>query len=1568
MKRLSIILLLIILHGLAYCQTASKDVFNELKTYSAIHITEKAYLHFDKPYYATGDTIYFKAYVTMGERLDLSKVSGILHVDLIGTDNKISQGIKLQLVNGLGWGDFALPDTLQKGNYRIRAYTQWQLNEGNYFEQTIPIGSVRNQKVTEISTARIKTINDKADIQFFTEGGNLINGVRSKIAFKAIGVNGLGIDAKGIVVDNAGKTVIEFASDHLGMGYFYLEPEAGKTYKANITFADGTQNSVDLPVANSKGIALSINNDSLPKATVKIEANPVYFKENKGKDYTLLIYSGGHATTVTVKLDSMLLHLDILKKRLHTGITRVTLFSQTNEPLAERLIFVQNFDQLNLNLNCDKQVYAAREKVNIKLHAENRADSAVVGHFSVSVIDEDKVPVDENTETTILTNFLLTSDLKGTVEQPNYYFTNVNDEKLKNLDLVMLTHGYREFEWELVMSNNYPPLAWQPEKSLQITGIAKSLFGKPLDKASVALISFKPQFLANTVSDDKGKFLFNNLVFNDSVKFVLQAVNARGKNKTEITYNEEKPLSIANTTTTQPTDNINTILPAGYLENNEKQQEELNKLGLGAGRILKEVKIRSVKEDNKYETQSLAGAGGADQVMHSKDIELIGGQLSTSLNGRLRGIIFSPDGTPFLAGNSAPMLVVIDGAEMMEAPPKKGFSVNYLMAREIETIEVLKYASAAAYGMQGGNGVLVITTKKGGGIDPKDVVSTGILPITVQGYYKAREFYSPKYESSITNNHPDLRSTIYWQPELTTDKDGNASFDYFNADGIGNYRVVIEGIDEKGNIGRQVYRYNVKAYGQTNLNTDEFTKLKAYSSTHITEKTYLHFDKPYYATGDTIYFKAYVTMGERLDLSQLSGILHVDLIGTDNKISKGIKLQLVNGLGWGDFALPDTLPKGSYRIRAYTQWQRNEGNYFEQTIPIGSVHNQKVLESSTARSKALNAKADIQFFAEGGNLIDGIRSKIAFKAIGSNGLGIGAKGVLIDNSGESVVEFASAHLGMGYFYLSPEAGKTYKANITFADGTQNSVDLPVVEAKGIALSINNDSLPKATVKIEANPVYFKENKGKDYTLLIYSCGYATSVAIKLDSTLLHLDILKRRLHTGITRITLFSKTNEPLCERLIFVQNFNQLNLNLRSDKTVYAAREKASIKLNAKTRADSAVTGHFSVSVIDENKVPVDENAETTILTNFLLTSDLKGIVEQPNYYFNSINDEKLKNLDLVMLTHGYRKFEWKQVLTDTYPPLAWQPEKNLQITGVAKSLFGKPLDKASVALICFEPKFLNNTVSDDKGKFQFNNLAFTDSVKFVLQAVNAKGKNTTQLIYNAEKPKPTVSMLLTDSDIPSIYLENNEKQQEELNKLGLGTGRVLKEVKIKAKKEPVITNPRYGMPDKVISGDKILYGGSLSVRLSSLIHFNGPMLIVWNGIEMPRDFNIDEIGTGSIESIEVYTNQYEPGYSGVLSINTAFGLQVKDMIATGILPITVQGYYKAREFYSPKYESNTPIPQPDLRSTIYWQPELTTDKDGHASFDYYNADGKSNYRVVIEGIDDKGNIGRQVYRYRVD
>ena len=244
-----------------------------------------------------------------------------------------------------------------------------------------------------------------------------------------------------------------------------------------------------------------------------------------------------------------------------------------------------------------------------------------------------------------------------------------------------------------------------------------------------------------------------------------------------------------------------------YIKNNQKQRNQLYTQGLIGGKMLREVKINARKRDDNYRTQSLAGAGHADQVLHSKEIGY--GQLADNLNGKLRGVVFV-SGVPYLernlmghpGGKAIPMLVVVDGIEDAK--------LSLTSAEEVETIEVLKYTSASIYGMKAAGGVLVVTTKIQQGKELKDITSKGILPIAARGFYKAREFYSPKYESATDNELADLRTTIYWNPELVTDKNGNAEFEFYNADAKGSYRVIIEGIDEKGNLGRQVYHYKVE--------------------------------------------------------------------------------------------------------------------------------------------------------------------------------------------------------------------------------------------------------------------------------------------------------------------------------------------------------------------------------------------------------------------------------------------------------------------------------------------------------------------------------------------------------------------------------------------------------------------------------------------------------------------------------------------------------------------------------------------------------------------------------------
>ncbi len=161
--------------------------------------------------------------------------------------------------------------------------------EKDFFDRAIPVGALKNEEVHK----KPIEINQKPDLQFFPEGGTLVNGLRSKVAFKAIDANGLGIDVKGTILDNSNKEVCPFASTHLGMGYFLLNPEEGKTYKAKLTFADGTQDTVDLPKPETSGITLTVNNDSTSKANVRIEANANYYQAHRNKVFLLVIYSGG---------------------------------------------------------------------------------------------------------------------------------------------------------------------------------------------------------------------------------------------------------------------------------------------------------------------------------------------------------------------------------------------------------------------------------------------------------------------------------------------------------------------------------------------------------------------------------------------------------------------------------------------------------------------------------------------------------------------------------------------------------------------------------------------------------------------------------------------------------------------------------------------------------------------------------------------------------------------------------------------------------------------------------------------------------------------------------------------------------------------------------------------------------------------------------------------------------------------------------------------------------------------------------------------------------------------------
>src|SRR5690606_6163544 len=362
-----------------------------------------------------------------------------------------------------------------------------------------------------VKTFLIKAASQEASLQFFPEGGELVNSLRSVTGFKAVSADGRGIAVSGRVTDQNKTTVAEFKSDYAGMGRFLLNPQSGKNYTAVVKFADGSEKEVPLPKALDEGYVLHVENSL--SDTVKIRISVTKNLLNQG-EITLIAQSGGKVHYVSKSpARSPVFTASVPKSRFPSGIVQFTLFSPDFRPVAERLIFIQNNDALKINISSDKPVSKPREKVRMRVNVSDAEGKPVHGSFSLAVINESKVPDEGINETTIFSNLLLTSDLKGFVETPQYYFINASSEKIKQLDNLMLTQGWRRFVWKDILSDNFPSIVYQSEKSIQISGRGTTPSGKPVAGGSVLLMSTGGSgLLLDTLTNEDGRFSFDNLV------------------------------------------------------------------------------------------------------------------------------------------------------------------------------------------------------------------------------------------------------------------------------------------------------------------------------------------------------------------------------------------------------------------------------------------------------------------------------------------------------------------------------------------------------------------------------------------------------------------------------------------------------------------------------------------------------------------------------------------------------------------------------------------------------------------------------------------------------------------------------------------------------------------------------------------------------------------------------------------------------------------------------------------------------------------------------------------------
>lgn len=797
----------------AFAQTDTSFIIRADNAIARQPPVEKVYLHLDKPAYNFADTIWYKAYTVIGQHHQLSALSGVLYVELISPNDTLISRQILKLSAGTAAGDIPLAATLQQGVYRIRAYTKWMRNANAgpayFYGHKIRIGGI----LAPFAAAN-KQIAPKPDVQFFPEGGNLVVGIRSRVAIKAINGNGLGEDIKGVIEDNAGNVVADFATQHLGMGVFALIPQSGKTYRAKIISAGESVYTVDLPHTKEQGYTLAINNSRRDSLVIKVAISDALLKQRQGSSFYLLAQSAGKIYySATAVLNSPVFGASISKSRFPSGILQVTLFDDKNQPVAERIAFIKSSDSLTLKLSAPSEVYKTRQPVKFSLDAAAGGKPAN-GTFSVAVINETVSGADDASESTILNNLLLTFDLKGNIEQPNYYFGN-NSQAKADLDVLMLTQGYRRFEWKQALAAEPAPIAFQPENSLELVGTVQTMGGKPVPNGKVVLTAPRDNIIIDTLTDINGNFRFTKLDISDTSKVTLNAKKSNNNNNVQVTvlnpgYAEIIKGMVADTTASQLPLQVAALLQQKYVDYQQLQKEALIK----RGRVLKEVQIKANHIRSAPQltySSNLNGPGHANQVIMGDDLNMNAcANVADCLRGKVMGVMFDADGSPrntrsltsIGGGDREHMKLIVDGI-MIE-----GSHLSELNSNDIYSIEVLRSAAyLAIYGSNAPGGALVITMRRGES-RARQTSFSGVITFQFRGFTPTRSFYSPKYTAATPL--PDTHSTVYWNPYVFTDAQGKASFEYFNAGGKGVYRVVMEGIDADGNLGRQVYRYKVQ--------------------------------------------------------------------------------------------------------------------------------------------------------------------------------------------------------------------------------------------------------------------------------------------------------------------------------------------------------------------------------------------------------------------------------------------------------------------------------------------------------------------------------------------------------------------------------------------------------------------------------------------------------------------------------------------------------------------------------------------------------------------------------------
>ncbi len=765
------------------------------------------------------------------------------------------------------------------------------------------------------------------------------------------------------------------------------------------------------------------------------------------------------------------------------------------------------------------------------------------------------------------------------------------------------------------------------------------------------------------------------------------------------------------------------------------------------------------------------------------------------------------------------------------------------------------------------------------------------------------------------------------------------------------------------------------------------TNFEIYSKRAIQEKLYLHIDRPLYIVGETLWFKAYMVDASTNQNSSMSKVGYLEILDRENNAVAQTKFQLADGRGDGSLIIPSSIASGTYKVRSYTSWMKNFSAeyYFESNI---TIINSFVAFDPNPEKDAVT-KYDLQFFPEGGDLVAGLESKIGFRATNIEGLGVDFTAQVFDNNREVVANFRPAEFGIGNFSFTPKENQNYTAELTDEEGNKTAFKLPQVLEKGIVMHLS-----EAGDKLEINIRKSTDINLETLYLVAHTRqGSPTVTRIEMNNKGGTTTIDKASLGDGISQLTIVDQKMNPICERLFFKFPKSALAVTGKVGKPVFTTREKVTVDV-ASSLGNGAIAGSdFSIAIFREDGIKAMD--PTHIAAYMLLTSDLKGNVESPEYYFNNKNEQKNIAVDNLMLTHGWRRFEWTNVLNNSAGKYKFLPEyqghfitgtltdKNTGAPAVEKELFLAAPDfpvrlyttySEREGFSRFEvkdfwgPKELTvqtNLVMDSTYQFQIDNPFSKQISSKLIPAFNFDKANEQLLLTR------TINMQTRNAFLPKNYLEGDRSISDTLAFFGLPDERYsLDDFTRFPTMEEVFREYVRGV---LVRRKQKEFHFKMIDKLVPNTIYNSDPLVLLDGIPIFDIGKIMAFDPLKIKKIELMDAKYFMGsmaFTGIVSMTTYRNDLAGFELDPRIQVMPYEGIQYHREFYAPKYENTAAQASriPDFRNLLYWNPNVTVDATGSTQLQFFTSDQTGKYRVVVQGMSKNGSFGSNSFSFEID